>query len=423
MINIIIFVQIVFLFVTAKIIVQDVSISVSALAIVIWGLLAGILFKIIGFWVMLPTTIILIYLVQKCIMNLKVAIVVSVESAILMVLVDHITQIIVRLLVRPTDYLVAFILIQLSVNAVLYLIYDRSSWQIKYDQITYSELGLVLGTLLIIYGYIVFVESNTTDLYYIVFDLLFFVLFGLANVLVQVEHAKRIRNESKLRYEHDLLISSERYVVEIEKHYNEMRRFRHDYQNVILSMDEYMQTGDMAGLTRYYQENLKPISAKLTREKYVLENMTYIQNKELKSILFNKLNYAQSLNIKVSFDCRTLIKDLGTDTFQLVIALGLILDNAIEATTTQMHGQILVGIFKQSANLIILVQNSLAVDVSLPPIWRLKQQGFSTKGTQRGLGLSQLSAIIDQDACLTLETQLEPQFFLQKITIRLGESE
>ncbi len=92
MINIIIFVQIVFLFVTAKIIVQDVSISVSALAIVIWGLLAGILFKIIGFWVMLPTTIILIYLVQKCIMNLKVAIVVSVESAILMVLVDHITQ-------------------------------------------------------------------------------------------------------------------------------------------------------------------------------------------------------------------------------------------------------------------------------------------------------------------------------------------
>ena len=43
---------------------------------------------------------------------------------------------------------------------------------------------------------------------------------------------------------------------EIEAHYNELRRFEHDYQNMLISIDEYLKTDDLEGLQEYYQKNL-----------------------------------------------------------------------------------------------------------------------------------------------------------------------
>ncbi|WP_373385691.1 hypothetical protein, partial [Klebsiella pneumoniae] len=60
---------------------------------------------------------------------------------------------------------------------------------------------------------------------------------------------------------------------EIEAHYNELRRFRHDYQNMLISIDEYLKTDDLEGLQEYYQKNLAPVSNRVLKEKYNLEDL------------------------------------------------------------------------------------------------------------------------------------------------------
>ena len=214
--------------------------------------------------------------------------------------------------------------------------------------------------------------------------------------------------------------SNNQYIHEVERHYNELRTFRHNYQNVLLSLDEYLKTNDIEGLKEYYQNSIKPISARMSQKRYKLEDLSKIDNKEIKSILFNKLYSAQLSNIDVSFESKSEITDFSTDTLDLTLALGIILDNAIDETKQQQHGQIQVGVIYDHEEIDIIIQNSIRQNEV--PVWKMKQLGFSTKGTNRGVGLSNLDEIINRHSNLMLETMKKDNFFLQKITIEIGDN-
>ena len=180
-------------------------------------------------------------------------------------------------------------------------------------------------------------------------------------------------------------------------------------------MDEYIKTDDMEGLKTYYDEAIKPTSIKLSSEKYLLEDLSRIKNKEIKSIFFNKLYSAQMSDIKVVFEVRQELADFHTNTLDLVMSLGIILDNAIEETQTQTAGNILAGIMSDEKSIMIVVQNSLRNNA--PPVWKMKAPGFTTKGNGHGMGLVNLTEIINRDDNLTLETMISNGNFIQKLNI------
>ncbi|CAJ2233098.1 sensor histidine kinase [Companilactobacillus paralimentarius] len=209
--------------------------------------------------------------------------------------------------------------------------------------------------------------------------------------------------------------STNRYLIQIEQHYNELRKFRHEYQNTLLSFEEYLRTDDLEGLKKYYNTYIKPISVDLNQEKYKFEDIGRIGNKEIKGVVFNKLYAAQLDGIKVSFEAKNEIKDFHMDTLDLALAMGIIMDNAIEETRDQKHGTIQVGLIKSNAEIIIVVQNSLRKNDI--PVWKMKEAGFSSKGSNRGFGLKNLTEIINRNNGATLETMKLNNYFLQKITI------
>lgn len=176
----------------------------------------------------------------------------------------------------------------------------------------------------------------------------------------------------------------------------------------------------MQGLKEYYENSVRPISNRLNQQKYKLEDLSKIENKEIKSILFNKLYSAQMSGIEVSFEAENKVEKFHTDTLDLALALGIILDNAIEETKKQNDGSIEVGIMKDETAIMIVVQNSIYRNKV--PVWKMKEPGFSTKGSGRGIGLTNLSEIIDRSNNLTLETMKTEESFLQKITIEIGEN-
>lgn len=372
---------------------------------------------IVGYQVMFLLYILLIT------RDIKVSIVIEAISFTLNTIADHFADILTRNLNSNTFYILFFILINCLFVLVMYFLLKRmrsigpsKKLLVSNLETIVSLISITIITLMIIMTEII--KDNPFD--NVVYNVI--IMFLIAIMLLAASYYKmmRLKRTFIIRSKDQRIKNDNRYIYEMEKHYAELRKFRHDYQNILLSMDEYIETDDFEGLKKYYNTSIKPISSQLNHQKYGLEDLSRVGNKELKSILFNKLYSAQMSGIEVSFECKKLITDFYVDSLDLVIALGIILDNAIEETKQQTDGFIQAGIFSDDSEITIIVQNSIRDNEV--PVWKMRVKGFSTKGNNRGVGLSNLSEIIDRNHALTLETMKKNRIFLQKITIEMGDS-
>lgn len=398
------------------------KIIIEQFTLYIWDLLYIIVCSILGLLLKRPNVIFLIACVVMTSLTLladshqiKQAVVAAIESILILIVIEHIANIIVRLLHISDFYMYLFIALEICSGTILFFIYNRQSEAALKNSIGIRELILSILTLVIVYGYVLFIEQNTTDFYDVICDLVFFAFFGITNVLLQFEHQRGVNRAVELKHQSALLDNHRRYIAEMEKHYTEMRKFRHDYQNVILALNEYLKTNDVEGLNDYYQNVLKPTSVALSEQKYELEDISHIEDKAIKGLLFSKLSVAQNEGIIVSFECPTVFECFCMKRIDLIIALGIIIDNAIEATHKSENGSIRVALFRADKEQIIIVENT--IDEKLPPLWQLKKTGCSTKGNNRGLGLTNLQEIIDKYPRVYLETTYTDTVFVQKIII------
>jgi two-component system sensor histidine kinase AgrC len=155
----------------------------------------------------------------------------------------------------------------------------------------------------------------------------------------------------------------------------------------------------------------------MTSNDFVLEALHKLKVYEVKGILTAKLMVAQGLgtNFNVAFEANEDIDNIPMDSVALVRALGIILDNAIEALEGLGYGNLWVGCFKWEDGVYFIVQNTCSPD--LPEFSRLWDVGFSTKGDGRGLGLLNLLEIVDALPNIALETRVVEDSFIQKLTI------
>jgi Signal transduction histidine kinase regulating citrate/malate metabolism len=357
---------------------------------------------------------IFLYLLTR---NVKTSIVVISVLYMIAISVDHIDYVI-----RPEHdifaYAIIYLLIQIIVCGVLYLLMRLINNGKEINKFEYSNVEVIFsaGSLLAYLYLMIFVEiKQDNQIVMFLYNTVIILLMAVVLLIMHFSRVQTLKDKYEIQAKENRIKSNNQYIHEIERHYNELRTFRHNYQNVLLSLDEYLKTDDVKGLKSYYDDSIKPISVELNQKHYKLEDLSKINNKEVKSILFNKLYSAQLLNIDVSFEAKSEISQFYTDSLDLTLALGIILDNAIDETKEQKHGQIQVGVTYDDDEINIIVQNTLrANDV---PIWKMKKLGFSTKGTERGVGLNNLDEIMNRNGNLMLETRKLDNYFLQKISI------
>ena len=75
------------------------------------------------------------------------------------------------------------------------------------------------------------------------------------------------------------------YMSQIEELYQNMRVFRHDYANIMVSMAVYMKNNDMEGLKAYYEKHIFPINNLLNKEKDVISRLNMLYIIELKGLI------------------------------------------------------------------------------------------------------------------------------------------
>lgn len=282
----------------------------------------------------------------------------------------------------------------------------------KFSVLIFSNIAL---TALIFYINAMIIKFVHVDNLIILIDsILFLSYFFLTIIMVYIVI---IHFKNDLEYENKKIQfeSLKEYTLNLESMYNDMRKFKHDYINILSSMAGYFEYKDFEKLEKFFNKKILKLSENISNENYKLDKLQNIKIVELKGILSSKVIRAQELGIDLFIDIMEPIQFIKMDIIDLCRSIGILLDNAIEAAILCKVPSVKIGIINKKNSTCILIINSCLDDT--PPIYKMFACGFSTKGSNRGCGLSNLKEILNNYQNISLETSLENGQFIQNIQV------
>ena len=205
------------------------------------------------------------------------------------------------------------------------------------------------------------------------------------------------------------------YTQKLEEVHSNMSRIRHDYLNVLASMIGYMDERNMDGLIRYFDNEIIPFTNHLKENEFKLSLLGKLKQVEIKGIIASKVFYAFEKKVEVYIDIAEDFSVTGMEIIDLCRILGILMDNAVEGAMEAEERKLEIGFVKKEKLRIMVISNSCKRE--LPPIYKLYEENFSTKGKGRGLGLANVRAIFKKYKNGSMDTILEEGMFKQIIQI------
>lgn len=207
---------------------------------------------------------------------------------------------------------------------------------------------------------------------------------------------------------------NQQYVDVMTRQYEEVRKFRHDYQNILIGLEGLIKAREWDALDEYFDQAWGSLQSASNDSQRQLEKLVYLQNADLRNLIYTKLLYAQSLSVTFKLEITESILIKTTDLMSLPRMLGIILDNAIEAASDIEESVVSIALIDEELETRIIVSNPY--QSTLDAIHILRQEGYSTKGKGRGIGLYNLDLLVKKSNIM-LQTELNDQVFTQELTI------
>ena len=313
-------------------------------------------------------------------------------------------------------FLFLLFLITKRINIILNNVVKNIIPSEKYKYILYFCALCTLTTYYIFLMYSIFKGSSYIRLLSVITGLIFILLCTYITVSV----LKNIKLETNNKIESAKLEQQKKYILALEKNNNEIRKFKHDFNNIILGLDGYINSDDFdkEKLKKYFNSTIINFNNNIELNDIVIAKLNSIKVSSLKSLIINKVLVAQNNNIDVDINIQGEINDFYTDEMQLSRVLGILLDNAIEASLELTDDKkIEMNIIQIDKTTDIQISNTF--NNTGTPISDFNKEGFSTKGTNRGLGLSSAHEIANKLNML-LNTEIDGNTFIQILTIEGG---
>ena len=217
-------------------------------------------------------------------------------------------------------------------------------------------------------------------------------------------------------------LAATRKELEITKDYNNtlrilhdnIRSFKHDFDNIVTTIGGYVKTNDMEGLNKYYSQ-LQDDCQKVNNLSVL--NPDIINNNGIYNLLTTKYNAADSKNIKVNISFLLDLNNLKMKIYEFSRILGILLDNAIEASSESKE-KIINLTFRndpKNSRQLIIVENSYgnkAVNTE-----KIFEKGISGKENHSGLGLWEVRKILSKTTNANLFTTKNKDYFIQQIEL------
>lgn len=269
-------------------------------------------------------------------------------------------------------------------------------------------LSTVLGIILIcLQAYVTYFYYSVLPLHIVVISLIGLFTYVIVNIYT-------LFTVSKLETTSTNLEEAQLYNKTLEILHDNTRAFRHDFTNILIGMNGFIENNDMEGLKKYHSQLLEDI--KVTNNLTTLSPKV-VNNPAVYNVLANKYYKADNLGIKINLEVFIDLNELHMKIYEFTRVLGILMDNAIEASKECDKKIINVSIRKDNRKhmQLLAIENTYNnKDVDTEKIY---EKGFSTKEGNTGLGLWEIRQILKKNNNLNLYTTKNEEYFSQQFEI------
>lgn len=313
-----------------------------------------------------------------------------------------------RLIVISIIYFTIFILSKLVDHFKLYLpLIDIMDKNTKLNLLFNLILGIVI---IITQFYLIGFYNDRLPSFIILLN----VISLVAYFSVSIYSLTRI---SKLQIANQNLEEAQLYNKSLRILHDNIRAFKHDFSNIVQAIGGYVDSKDLDGLGNYYSQLLEDCQR--------VNNLTtlspdVINNPAIYSILASKYHRADEIGIKINLDVFLDLNEVNMKIYEFTRILGILMDNAIEASSKCDEKVINVSIrkdFKCPRQLLVIENTYTNKDVDTDKIFEKGYTSKTEESASHGLGLWEVRQVLKKNNNLNLYTTKNDQFFNQQLEI------
>ena len=302
-------------------------------------------------------------------------------------------------------YFILFIII-----FILKHINIKFKYNVNYDKKTLLTIfiNLILGILtLIIQAFLNLMYINSIPIIFTLFNFAllfayFFISFYSLTKAMKLDIATRD------------LENAESYNNSLTVLYDNVKGFKHDFDNMVNIIGGYIQVNDIEGLKKYYA-SLEKDCARVNNVRMLNPNI--INNPGIYNLIVSKYKKATDLDININFEFFFDFENLHMPIYEFSRILGILLDNAIEAAKECEEKQINLAFResrKQHVQLVIIENTYMNKDIDTKQIF---EKGISGKENHSGIGLWEVNNIVKKNNNIVLNTTKDEKYFKQELQI------
>lgn len=194
-----------------------------------------------------------------------------------------------------------------------------------------------------------------------------------------------------------------------------VRTLKHDYNNIIQALNGYVTTKQYDKLAEHINKVLDECNIV---NNYSTIDQAIFNDPAIYGVVGAKVFLAMEKDIKVEFEITSNIKEICFPMPELSRIIGILLDNAIEATTKTNNKYIKIEFKfdkrKYSDTIRIINTYDTNIDINLKEIFK---KGVSSKEIKSGIGLWEVKRLVSKQKNSQIYSSIEGNKFLQTIVI------
>lgn len=231
--------------------------------------------------------------------------------------------------------------------------------------------------------------------------------------VLMVYLAQRFDTGRKMQAQQDVIVQQRLYEQDLESIRREVRTFRHDYKNLLAGLSQQAGEGELEGLCHTLSELDVRFDQRLGKKIQASTQIGNLRIPEVRSILLSKLAVMREKGIDCRLEVLYPVAAVYMDIWDYVRCLGILIDNAMEAALDTELPRVEITLLAQEGQVFLRVSNSYANPIEPGKMWN---DGWSTKGAGRGLGLSSYQRILENYPNTSTRTSWENHVFVQEMT-------
>lgn len=275
------------------------------------------------------------------------------------------------------------------------------------------RMALFLFVLLYVMEAFYLLQRGLQPAYFPLYYVLVLVMAALAAGLV-VYLAQWLDAVRKMEAQQGVIAQQQLYEQELEAIRREVRAFRHNYKNMLAGLSQQAGAGETEALCAALSELDAGFDRRIGEKIQVSTQVGNLRIPQVRSLLLSKLTAMGERGVDCRLEVLYPVERVGMDVWDFVRCLGILLDNAAEAALETETPWVEIVLLAQGEALSLRVSNPYAGRIDPVKMW---EEGWSTKGEGRGLGLPGYQRILEEYRNAGSAASWAGDVFVQDLTV------